>query len=366
MSLGSRLRLHGRSPLNQLKFILLLFIILTIIGIFFYRFVLGWTLQNAILQVVLTVSTLGGEAKRGGLTSSVAAWFNIFYILTILFTALWGISILIEAMVRGDLLYYWGTRRMEQRIAHVKNHYLICGFGRMGQEIARQFMRTQQSFVVVEHNPVQLPALENSGYLYVKGDAREDEELLRAGIKHAKGLVAVASTDEENVYITLSARVLNPDLFIVTRCSQTSGEAKLLHAGANRVFSPYIIGGRRMAQAVLRPSVVDFLDTIIHDEQIALLLEEVTMTTESPITGQPMHGEVDIEQLGVHLLGISTHDGSMLMSNLDKHVIEIGDTLILLGEPTAMQKAIKKLNGLQKELSTDAFYKPTPASDARK
>jgi voltage-gated potassium channel len=194
----------------------------------------------------------------------------------------------------------------------------------------------------------QLPILEASGHYYVRGDAREDDQLLKAGIERAKGLVAVAASDEENVYIVLSARVLNPDLFIVTRSSQPTGEAKLIRAGANRVFSPYIIGGLRMAQAVMHPSVVDFLDTIVHGEQMELVLEEVTVGPNARFCGKTIAGdthETDLECLGVHVLGIATADGRTLMRNLTTHPLAPGDIVILLGDPTSVQAAMQRLAG---------------------
>ena len=327
-----------------MKIVALLFIILFCIGVTFYSSVAHWTLREALLQVVLTVSTLGGSVHERDMTSPVIQWFQIFYISTILIIVLWGVSLLIEAMVRGEFVYYWGARRMEQRIGQLKNHYIICGFGRMGQEIARQLQRAQKAFVIVEHNPRQVPGLEASGYLFVQGDAREDESLLSAGIERARGLISVASTDEENVYITLSARVLNPKLYIVTRSSQMSGEAKLLRAGADRVISPYISGGRRMAQAVLTPSVVEFLDMVIQGEQMEMVLEEVTVHADSPVIGKALADGTDPEQkLGVHLLGIMTREKRMLMRALGQHVMREGDTLILLGENKSMQKAMKLL-----------------------
>ena len=349
---GFRIRQRWRSPLYQLKIVGLLFLILVAVGVGFYRILLQWTLPDALLQVVLTVSTLGGEVRPNSLQSPLLKWFDIFFVMTIILVGLWGVSLLIEAMVRGELMYYWGTRRMEQRIAKLSGHYIICGFGRMGQEIARQLTRTRHPFVIVEHNPSQLTQLELSGYLFVKGDAREDEQMLSAGIGRAKGLIAVAATDEENVYITLSARVLNPNLYIVTRCSHASGEAKLLRAGADRVFSPYVIGGRRMAQAVMHPSVVDFLDMVIHDEQMELVMEEVTIGRGAPILGKAISGQSDVESLGVHLLGIATIGQGMVTRDVDKHVMQAGDTLILLGDPTAMQAAIKLLTGKEKVLSS--------------
>jgi voltage-gated potassium channel len=328
----------------------LLFFIQFVTGVTFYWQAAGMDLRSALLQVVLTVSTLGGDTRPDILHTPRAEWFDIFFIATIILVALWGVSLLVEAIVRGELMYYWGTRRMEQRIAQLNDHYIICGFGRMGQEIARQLTRARQPFAVIEHNPNQANNLEMSGYPYNTGDAREDDQLLHIGIERAKGLIAVAATDEENVYITLSARVLNPNLYIVTRCSHASGEAKMLRAGANRVFSPYVIGGRRMAQAVLRPSVVDFLDTVVHDESMELVLEEVTLGPYAPIIGQPICKTSDVECLGVHLLGVATADGRMLMRDLDSYQAQTGDILILLGEPTAMQAAIKQLTGEDKVL----------------
>ena len=327
-----------------MKIAALLFLTLVCIGVAFYCLVPQphWELREALLQVVMTVSTLGGQVRETH--DPHIQWFDIFFISTILVIAVWGISLLIEATVRGEFVYYWGARRMEKHIKKVNDHYVICGFGRMGQEIAVQLTRAKKPFVVVEHNPGQLPNLESSGYLYVQGDAREDEYLLRAGIERALGLIAVAATDEENVYITLSARVLNPKLFIVTRSSHKAGEAKLVRAGADRVISPYVIGGRRMAQAILTPSVVEFLDMMVQGEMMEMVLEEVTVHVDSPINGQSLGDGTDPEQrLDVHVLGIMTREKKMLTHGLGQHIMREGDTLILLGESNPMQRAIKLL-----------------------
>jgi len=321
-----------------------MFITLVCIGVAYYSQVVHWSMREALLQVVMTVSTFGGNVRE--INDPLTQWFQIFFISTILVIVLWGVSLLIEATVRGEFVYYWGARRMEQHIARLHNHYIICGYGRMGQEIGRQFSRMRKPFVVVEHNAVQIPNLDNAGYLYVQGDAREDEYLLRAGIERARGLVAVAATDEENVYITLSARVLNPQLFIVTRSSHKSGETKLKHAGADRVISPYVIGGRRMAQAILTPSVVEFLDMMVQGEEMEMVMEEVTVHADSPINGQCLGDGTDPEQkLGVHVLGIMTREQKMLMRGLGQHIMCDGDTLILLGESRPMQHAIRLLTG---------------------
>lgn len=343
---GQQLRQNWRSSIYQLKICGLIFITLVAVGVTFYRVFVHLNLRQSLLQIVWTISTLGGAVQSPRLHTPVAEWFSIFFIITILIVALWGVSLLIEATVRGEFVYYWGARRMERRISQLKHHFVICGFGRMGREIARQFKQARHAFVVVEHNPAQIPLLEASDYLFIQGDAREDEHLLRAGIERARGLVAVASSDEENVYITLSARVLNPKIYIVTRCSQASGEGKLLRAGADRVISPYVIGGRRMAQAVLQPSVVDFLDTVIHGEQMELVLEEVTIEATAPLCGKVLGDSTDAEdELGVHLLGIMTREGQMLMRDIGTRVLAEGDTLILLGDPESMKTAILRITG---------------------
>ncbi len=328
--------------------------ILTGIGVAFYCTYLSWTFRESLLKIVETVTTLGGDVGKVPPAKLVTSqWFDIFFIVTILFVVLWGVTLLVEATVKGELVYYWGTRRMEQRIASLSRHYIICGFGRMGQEIARQLSRSHRAFVVVEHNPEQLPSLDAEGFLYVEGDAREDEQLLRAGIKRAKGLIAVYATDEENVYITLSARVLNPKLYIVTRSSHASGEAKLLRAGADRVFSPYVIGGRRMAEAVLRPTVVEFLDAIINGEQMEMVLEEVRVTDATRVCGKCLTAENDVESIGVHMLGVHTRDGRMLLHGLAQYSVQAGDTLILLGEPGQMRTALKRLTGSEHPHTAD-------------
>jgi voltage-gated potassium channel len=304
-----------------------------------------WTFREALLQVILIFSTLGGQVRPDSTHVALMQWFDIFYILAILLVVIWGVSLLIEATVRGELVYYWGARRMQQRISALKKHYIICGFGRMGQEIARELARDHEPFVVIEHNQAQLPGLEEAGYLYVEGDARDDEQLLHAGVQRAQGLIAVYPTDEENVFITLSARVLNPALYIVTRSSHAESEAKLIRAGADRVFSPYIIGGRRMAQAILQPSVVEFLETVVHGEQMDLVMEEATVGMNADVCGHPLDGGTDVERLGVHLLGIATREGRMLMRDLQSYCPQPGDTFILLGDPRAIEAAVQMVEG---------------------
>ena len=198
---------------------------------------------------------------------------------------------------------------------------------------------------------MQIPGLINSRYLFVQGDEREDEQLLQAGVQRARGLVTVAASDEDNVYITLSARVLNPELYIVTRCVNASAEAKLLRAGANRVISPYIIGGRRMAQAILRPSTVDFLDMLVQGGSQDWSWKNDHHRGRARVRATAARS-IDVEQAGVHLLGIVMASGQMLLRDLPAHPLAVGDTLIVLGAPEPLHKVSKRLLG--KELRAEA------------
>src|SRR5262249_36012700 len=180
----------------------------------------------------------------------------------------------------------WGKRRaMEERVARLKDHFIVCGFGRVGQQTCHQLAREGCAFVVIDSDDLRLARIERAGYLYVRGDASDDEVLKRAGIARARALLTAVQTDAANVYITLSARALNPQLFIVARAATAEAEHKLTIAGANRVISPYILGGRSMAGHALRPAVMDFLDVLVHSDDMEMWLEEVNVVPSSSLAG---------------------------------------------------------------------------------
>ncbi len=227
---------------------------------------------------------------------------------------------------------------MDSQILGLNDHYIICGFGRMGQQIAKDLKHSGVPFVVVENNQEQLPRLKELGLLHVVGKASEDEALVKAGITKAKGLVSVMPTDEDNVFVVLTARVLNPKLTIVARSILEENEDKLKRAGADRVISPYILGGRRMAALITKPQVTDFLDMVLHNDQFDMNIGHVVVAPDSPAVNKAIQ-ELDLRgECGVTVLAIRDSDG-VHVDTTHSTVLHAGDDMILLGSLKQLQKA---------------------------
>ena len=235
---------------------------------------------------------------------------------------------------------------MDKLIDMMKEHYVICGFGRMGQQIAKDFTTRRVPFVVVENNPEQLPRLIEGNIPHVDGNAIFDETLLSAGIKRARGLIAVASSDEQNVFIVLTARGLNPDLFIVARSIREENEDKLLRAGANRVMSPYILGGRRMAAAVTRPGVMDFIDLVLHSESFDTEIGHVTVPDGTLCSGKSIKEITLWQRCGVIILAVKRAGEPLLANPGPDFVIQQNDELILMGSQDQIDAAERELTEL--------------------
>jgi len=232
-------------------------------------------------------------------------------------------------------------RRMEKTIAAISDHYIVCGYGRMGQQIVEDFRHYRVSHVVVECNPVQIPKLIEREVPYVEGNASEDRVLIAAGIKRAKGLIAVAASDEENVFIVLTARGLNPNLFIVARSILEENEDKLRRAGADRVMSPYILGGHRMAAAVLKPRAMDFLDLLVHTNRLDMEIGDLSVSASSPLVGKSIADSGIRKASGVLILAVKHPNGEITPNPDASYVIHEGDELIVMGTNSQLDMAEK-------------------------
>lgn len=220
----------------------------------------------------------------------------------------------------------------------VTNHYIVCGYGRMGKRICKEFRAKPLPFVVIDKNPDVIASLQREGLMAVEGDATQDDVLIRAGIERAKGVVSVVNTDTENLFIVLTARGLNKDLYIVARAGDEGSEQKLMRAGANRVSSPYHIGGMQMAQAVIRPAVMDFLELATQSEHLDLQMEELTVEQGSRFDGRTPCDCGFSEDPGLVLIAVKRTLGHLEFNPGSKVLLAKGDKLIVLGQPESLKR----------------------------
>jgi voltage-gated potassium channel len=233
-------------------------------------------------------------------------------------------------VVEGEIAAALGKRKLLKRIKKLSGHYIICGFGRIGEIIARQLQQRGLSLVIIENKPELVARLEEGGYYFVPGDATREEVLQEAGIEKARGLVSVVHSDASNVYIVLTARSLNPKLFIVARGEEPGSRQKLLRAGADKVESPYEMGGRKMAHTILRPTVTTFMELAMQ-EGVEWSMEEILVGDTSPMLGLALKDSGIRQKYDLIVVAIKRADGEMLFNPTPETTIQAGDTLILLG-----------------------------------
>jgi len=311
---------------------LLILIAILAVGVAGYRVIEGWNLFDALYMTVITISTVGYFELHT--LSTAGRVFTIVLIIGGVGGALYALTGIIGYVVEGQFGETIARRRMQTRIAQLRGHFILCGYGRVGEEIARGFKEENVPFVVIENNPPGLAKLAAAGHLYIQGDATKDEMLKEGGIAYARGLVAAVGTDADNTYITLSARGLRPDLFIEARASDLEAEAKLKKAGADRAVSPHHIGGRRMAQLALRPGVVDFIDTVTVGRGREMLLETVDIVRDSRLVNKAIR---DVRQdMSITILAAWKKDGTFLANPSDDESVSEGDRLVVVGAPKAL------------------------------
>jgi len=325
-------------PVRHLKISICVLVLLVSFGTLGYIGIEGWDTLDSLYMTVITLSTVGFKevhnlSDPGKIFTMVLIFFGVSVIGYI-------VGSLAQIMFEGQFHRIIGRKKVEKAIDALQDHYIICGFGRIGALICKEFAAKPLPFVVVEKDvpTIDRMELDGHGYLFLRGDATADDTLLKAGIRKAKGLISVVTSDTENVYITLTARGLNPDLYILARSGEEGSEIKLKRAGANKVVSPYLIGGSRMAQAILRPTVVDFIEIATGHEHMELQMEEIVIPDHSAFIGESLASSGFRKETGVIIVGIKKDCGKMGFNPESHTRIEAGDTLIVLGEPTAIQK----------------------------
>ncbi|MBT3604330.1 MAG: potassium channel protein [Candidatus Latescibacteria bacterium] len=293
-----------------------------------------WTLTDSLYMTVITITTVGyGEVHK---LSLAGRQFTIVLLFFSMLTAGYSVTTVIAFIFEGQVLQLMRGRRMERKISKMRDHYIICGCGVVGKEVAMEFQREGVPFLIIERDPDQSELGRDESIIFLEGDAEDDETLIDAGILHAKGLVAALRQDETNVFVVLTARQLNPDLMIVARAAEERTVGKLERAGADRVISPYQIAGRRIASVVLRPSVVNFLDVAMEQRNMSMRMEEVHLSSASPMVGKALRESGLGKQTGAIIIGIHGPDGQTRVDKSETKslagvVFQEGDILISMG-----------------------------------
>jgi voltage-gated potassium channel len=252
--------------------------------------------------------------------------------------ALYTFTLLATVIVEGGLPKRLAQRRYARMLETIKDHFILCGYGRIGSIVAHEFRRQEVPFVVIERDPERVQAAIEDGALAVEADASREDVLKRVGIERARGLIAAVGTDAENVYTVLSARVMRPDLFIVGRAETEDATQKLMRAGASRVISPYQIGAVQIAQTALRPAVVDFMTLATSSDNLDLMMEEVTIADRSPLASHTIVEANLRQRYGVIIIGIQRADSRMDFNPEPDTIMSAGDKLVVLGPPDSLKR----------------------------
>jgi voltage-gated potassium channel len=315
-------------------------------GVLWYRFMEGWSWLDATYMAVITLSTVGfGEinplSPRGRL-------FTIGLIMTGVGVIAYILNNFTEAIVQG--YFQTGFRLLKRRrfMESLTNHYIICGFGRTGRQVATEFAQEAISFVVVDSDDASVQAAQQLGYITLQGDATQDQVLHQAGVQRARGLVAALSSDAENLYTVLSAKTLAPEIRAIARASSEEAMVKLQRGGADVVVSPYITGGKRMAAAALRPQVVNFLDGILTGAERTVYVEEFVLAPEAcPVIGKTLAEAQLGRQSGALILAIRRTEGHLIVGpTADTHLYP-GDMVITMGNTDQLRLLSQIISPIQ-------------------
>ncbi len=322
---------------EQLKIGIILIVLVILIGTFGYETIEpDFDLLDSFYMSVISITTTGFKEVKP--LSDSGKLFTIFLIITgvlsIAYTGGKAAQILIEKE-------FFRRRKMFKSVGKLKNHYIVCGYGRMGKQICETLAVNKKPFVVIEKDPKEIVHLSESEMLFIEGDATNDEVLLAGGIENAKGLVAAIQSDAENVFTTLSAKELNPDVYVVARAIEEGTESKLRKAGADRVVKPYELGGSRMVQLLLRPGVMDFIDVVARQKTSSIHLEEIELLENSKLVGKKL-SETNIRRdLNIIVVGITRKDGNLIYNPKSDTVFELGDKLIVIGDYDNLETLIE-------------------------
>lgn len=307
----------------------LLFAIICI-GTLGYAYFESMSIFDAFYMTLITISTVGfSEIKP---LSNIGRIITIFIIVSGITLLTYTLGQVFRIFLKGELLKILGRKKLEKQISELSNPFIICGYGRIGAIISQELADDGIQFVVIENDPESVVQLEKDPVLYLNMDAASEETLIKAGIMRAKGIVTAVLSDADNVFITLTAKGLRPDIFILSRASDEKNQEKMVRAGANRVVCPYLLGARRMAQILKRPTVVDFIDTATVDSPLGLRVEEAVIGTEFNVTDKTLIDSEIRKNFGVIIAAIKKPNGDMIFNPLPTETLQAENVIVVIGK----------------------------------
>ena len=320
------------------RFLLALILIVAVIftGVAGFHYIEGWSWFDGLYMTLITMTTVGyGETHSLSLPGRV---FNAFLIVLAVLAGGFLVATSTQAMLEFEFSEILGRRRMERELAKLKDHFIVCGAGRVGRTVVRELRARQVPCVLVELDPHQAQWATDDGVPVVIGSGHTEEILQRARIEVARGLVAAVTSDADNLYIVLTARGMKPDLRIIARASEDEAVPKLRRAGATEVVSPYNFVGRRIAHILVQPRVIDFIETAFGSERMDIQIEEVEVPAESPLVGKALAAANIGQNTGVLVLALRHSDGTLTFNPAAETLIQSGDCLIAIGATDHLKK----------------------------
>jgi len=317
--------------LRTILFVIVFLITILTVGALGFMVLEDLSIGEGLYLTAMTITTVGyGDIVP---QHPQGRAFTVFLVFAGVGFVLYTFSKFAEVMVEGGLRNILERRKMNKQVSQLRNHYIVCGYGRIGKVICQILKESKRPFVVIEKNEGEIRSIEAEGYYALAGEAADDEILLTAGIKEARGMIAVVSSDADNVFISLTARGLNPGLFILARSSGAPGaDTKLQRAGASKVISPYSIGAKRMAQILVRPTVIDFIDLTMHAGELGLRMEELLVTDRASFANKQLIESGIRKKFDIIVVAIKRQGEEMLFNPKSDSLILPGDILIVLGE----------------------------------
>ena len=334
-----------REPLKKFITILSVLLLLVLFSTVGIHLIEGWPWIDCLWHTIITISTVGYGLVRP--LSPEGMLFTMLVIVVAFAVFAYGASAVASMIFEGELQKILTVKRMEKMVAKLKNHTIVCGLGRTGQAAIKELYKEKVPFVVIEKDEGKIEEAKEHypNLIYIHGDATQDETLLKAGVKSASNLIVATADDADNLFITLSAKNLNPRLRIVTRANREENVIKLKRAGATEVILPNVIGGLRMASLAIRPSVVSFLDIVTHHGEIDLRLEEVKVPKGSPFHGKLLKNLDIPKKTGVIVIGIRREDGSFILNPTSTTMVLEGDSLIIIGTKEQAERLKRLVTG---------------------